>query len=90
MTSPAVALININGLTRERMEAISHSLAYDILCVTETQLHCTCNSDTSILSLSGYQEFIRLDRTDGAWGGVELFVITRLSFTTCPNYIIPD
>ena len=82
MTSLTVALININGLTRERMVAISHSLAYgcDILCDTETHLHG--NSDTSILSLSGYQEIIRLDRTDGAWGGVAIFVATHLSVTT--------
>ena len=84
-----ISLININGLSRERIEAISHSLAgnCDIICITET--HLSPNTDISHLSLQGYQEIIRLDRTDGAWGGVGIYIANHVNGTFCGNYVIP-
>ena len=64
MANFSVVLININGLSREKFEAISQSVAYtcDIICITET--HPNENSDVSYLNLPGYQDIIRLDRHD--------------------------
>ena len=64
MANFSVVLININGLSREKFEAISQSVAYtcDIICITET--HLNENSDVSYLNLPGYQDIIRLDRHD--------------------------
>ena len=84
-----ISLININGLSRERFEAISHSLAgnCDIICITET--HLSPNTDISYLSLRGYQEIIRLDRTDGACGGVGIYIANHVNGTFCGNNVIP-
>ena len=70
------------------MEAITHSVAYscDILCITET--HLQPNSDTSYLTLQGYQEAIRLDRSDGPWGGVAIYPSNNLVVKLCPDYIV--
>ena len=81
----SVVLININGLSREKFEAISQSVAYtcDIICITET--HLNENSDVSYLNLPGYQDIIRLDRGDGTWGVVAIYISNQLYFT---RYII--
>ena len=70
------------------MEAITHSVAYscDILCITET--HLQPNSDTSYLTLQGYQEAIRLDRSDGPWGGVAIYPSNNLVVKLCPDYMV--
>ena len=38
-------------------------------------------SDASYLPLQGYQDIFRLDRSDGTWGGVGVYVANHLSVT---------
>lgn len=89
MSNLSIALLNINGLTPERLEAVSHSVAYncDIICFTETHLHA--NSNTSTLQVEGYQNIIRLDRVGGNWGGVAVLVANHLYVSVNHDYNVP-
>ena len=71
--------VNIRGLSQSKLNAIKTSLcnAYDVITLSETFL--STKTHNTELSLPGFQEIIRRDRTRFG-GGVAVYIRNGLSF----------